>query len=127
MSEELTDGGGPASDVTGSRFPGSTPESGMQYCPGRDRLGVTFGETMTSFDARLRLLNQPGLPLLVEVDLTGERMVVTTSGRELADWSLDEIEVLSRSDGFHIQAEGEEVVLNVMDGIRFARELGIGI
>jgi len=99
----------------------------MQYCPGRDRLGVTFGETMTSFDARLRLLNQPGLPLLVEVDLTGERMVVTTSGRELADWSLDEIEVLSRSDGFHIQAEGEEVVLNVMDGIRFARELGIGI
>jgi len=82
---------------------------------------------MTSFDARLRLLNKPGLPLLVEVDLTGERMVVTTSGRELADWSLDEIEVLSRSDGFHIQAEGEEVVLNVMDGIRFARELGIGI
>lgn len=82
---------------------------------------------MTSFDARLRLLNQPGFPLLVEVDLTGERMVVTTSGRELADWSLDEIEVLSRSDGFHVQAEGEEVVLNVMDGIRFARELGIGI
>lgn len=70
-------------------------------------------------------MSQPGFPLGVEVDLTGERMVVTSGGKELADWSLDEIRVLSRSDGFHIEAEGEEIVLNVTDGARFARELGI--
>lgn len=81
---------------------------------------------MTSFDGRLRLLNEPGLPLAVEIDLTGRRMMVTTAGRPLADWPMDEIQVISRADGFHIQAEGEEVILNVMDGIRFARELGLG-
>lgn len=80
---------------------------------------------MTSFDARLRLTNQPGFPLGVEVDLTGERMVVTSGGKEIADWPLDEIRVISRADGFHIEAEGEEVVLNVSDGSSFARELGI--
>jgi hypothetical protein len=52
--------------------------------------------------------------------------VVTAAGNALADWALDEIRVTPRSDGFHIEAEGEEVVLNVSDGIRFARELGIG-
>jgi hypothetical protein len=81
---------------------------------------------MTSFDARLRLISQPGMPLGVEVDLTGQRMVVTAGGKALANWAIDEIQVTPRSDGFHIEAEGEEVVLNVSDGNRFARELGIG-
>lgn len=82
---------------------------------------------MTSFDARLRLLSQPGLPLAVEIDLTAQHMVVTVGGQKLADWPMDEIGVVARSDGFHIQAEGEEVVLNVSDGISFARELGLGV
>lgn len=80
---------------------------------------------MTSFDARLRLVNDAGLPLGVEVDLTGERMVVTAGSQPLTDWPIDQIQVLSRSDGFCIEAEGEELLLNVTDGIRFARELGI--
>lgn len=80
---------------------------------------------MTSFDARLRLVSQKGLPLVVEVDLTGDRMVVTRDGKELADWPMDEIEILLRSDGFHIAAEGEEVVLNVFDKNSFARRLGL--
>lgn len=82
---------------------------------------------MTSFDARLRLINETGLPLGVEVDLTGERMVVSASGNPIADWSIGEIQVLSRPDGFYIEAEGEELLLNVTDGIRFARELGLGV
>lgn len=80
---------------------------------------------MTSFDARLRLAGQPGFPLGVEIDLTGDRMVVTAGDRELADWSVREIQVLAKSDGFHIEAEGEEVVLNVSDSTRFADELGL--
>lgn len=81
---------------------------------------------MTSFDGRLRLFNQPGLPLAVEIDLTDQRMMVTIRGETLADWPLDEIQVVPRSDGFHIEAEGEEVVVNVVDRRRFARELGLG-
>jgi hypothetical protein len=79
---------------------------------------------MTSYDARFRLIGEPGFPLGVEIDLTGERMVVTVDGGTLADWSLNDIKVHSRPDGFHIAAEGEEIILNVTDGARFAREIG---
>lgn len=81
---------------------------------------------MTSFDARLRLVGSSGLPLGVEIDLNGQRMVVTAADKKLADWPLDQISVLARADGFLIKAEGEEVVINVSDDTRFARELGIG-
>lgn len=80
---------------------------------------------MTSFDARLRLLSQPGMPLGVEVDLNDRRMVVTSDGKEVADWSLDDIRVVVRSDGFYFEAEGEEVILNVSDTRRFASEIGL--
>ncbi len=79
---------------------------------------------MTSFDARLRVVGQSGLPLGVEVDLTGDRMVVSAAGERLADWVWDEIRISASPDGYHIRAEGEEIVLNVTDGSRFAHELG---
>lgn len=80
---------------------------------------------MTSFDARLRLLGQTGLPLGVEVDLSDERMILKAGDSKVADWPLGDIRIVSRSDGFHVQAEGEEIVLNVTDAARFAVELGV--
>jgi hypothetical protein len=80
---------------------------------------------MTSFDARLRLLGQSGLPLGVEVDLDGERMKVTAGDNVLADWLLDDITISIHADGFHIKAEGEEIVLNVSDQAAFASIVGL--
>lgn len=80
---------------------------------------------MTSFDARLRLLGQTGMPLGVEVDLNDGRMIVTSDGKSVANWPLDEITVVVRPDGFHFEAEGEEVILNVTDTRRFASEIGL--
>lgn len=80
---------------------------------------------MTSFDARLRILSEPGMPLGVEIDLTNDRMVITSGGESIGDWPMGQIEVVAHSDGFHLMAEGEEVVLNVTDDARFKRELGI--
>ena len=80
---------------------------------------------MTSFDARLRMAGQTGIPLGVEVDLTGERMTVTSGGAPVADWSLGEIEIRSRPDGFHIYAEGEKIILNVTDRLSFANAVGL--
>ncbi len=80
---------------------------------------------MTSFDGRLRLLGHTGFPLGVEVDLSGERLTVRAGDTEVADWSLDEITISALPDGFHIKAEGEEVVLNLIDAERFADEIGL--
>lgn len=78
---------------------------------------------MTSFDARLRVVGESGLPLGVEIDVTSERLVVLTGYQVLADWPLDEIQISSLADGLHVKAEGEEVVLNVPDEKRFIVEL----
>jgi hypothetical protein len=79
---------------------------------------------MTSFDARLRMIGQTGLPLGVEVDLAGGRMILTSSGSTLADWPLDDIRIFPTASGYRIDAEGEEVILNVTDADRFAIEIG---
>lgn len=79
---------------------------------------------MTSFDARLRLAGQLGFPLGVVVDLSDSDLTVKTDGNELATWSLDDISIFSESDGYHVRAEGEEVILNITDSARFAVELG---
>jgi hypothetical protein len=71
------------------------------------------------------MIGQQGLPLGVEVDLTGDRMTVTAGSSQVANWALEEIRVLSLPDGFHIKAEGEEVILNVDDKSRFAIEVGL--
>lgn len=80
---------------------------------------------MTAFDARLRLIGQTAFPLVVAVDLTDERMIVTAGESEVADWELREISISALSDGFHIMAEEEEVILNVAERSRFAVELGV--
>ena len=58
-------------------------------------------------------------------DLDGERMRLNSNGVEVADWSLEEIRVAALPDGFHVRAEGEEVVLEVFDDGRFAIDLGL--
>lgn len=44
---------------------------------------------------------------------------------EIADWSIDDLRVSALEDGFHIRAEGEDVVLEVDDDAHFAIELGL--
>lgn len=82
-------------------------------------------EPMSSYDARLKVSGESGLPLGVEVDLTDGHMRLKTGGTELADWEIDHIRVSALQDGFHVRAEGEEVILNVTDDARFAIELGL--
>jgi hypothetical protein len=103
--------------------PVRSPLARLRYRVAPGRTGVT-GVNMTSFDARLRVVGESGFPLGVEVDLTGERMIVTTSGNKLADWALDEIRIAPTPTGFRIDAEGEAVILNVTDIERFAAEIG---
>lgn len=78
-----------------------------------------------SFEARLRIPGNTRIPLGVEVDITNERMTVTSGDRRLADWPLEKLDVSSLPDGFHIKTDGEEIVLNVSDANSFADRLGV--
>lgn len=80
---------------------------------------------MSEFSARLRLPGQSRIPLGVEVDVSGERITLSSGERTVARWNLEDIEVQYLSDGFHIQADEEKVVLSVTEPSRFASELGV--
>jgi hypothetical protein len=71
------------------------------------------------------MAGQTGIPLGVEVDLTNDRMIVTSDAGQLADWTLREIDIRSKPDGFHIDAEGEKIIINVSDNVRFAEMIGL--
>ena len=80
---------------------------------------------MAGYDAELRLSWTDDDPIQVDIDLTEERIVMRAGDVEVADWSLEDIVISPQVDGFHIRAEGEEVVLNVTDDARFAVDLGL--
>lgn len=79
---------------------------------------------MSSFDGRLHMPGYSKIPLGVEVDITHERMTLTSGQRRIGAWSLNEVGITSMSDGFHIKLDDEEVVLSVFESDRFVSELG---
>ncbi|MGH8914428.1 MAG: hypothetical protein ACRDZM_07935 [Acidimicrobiia bacterium] len=80
---------------------------------------------MTAYDARLRLSGTEDGPVSVLIDLTDDRLTMTSGPIEVADWARDEIRIAALPDGFHVRAEGEEIILDVTDDAKFALELGI--
>jgi hypothetical protein len=80
---------------------------------------------VSSYNARLRLPGQSRIPLGVEVDISDELITLEAGERKVAQWSLKNIDIDYLSDGFHIRADDEEVVLSVSESARFASELGV--
>ncbi len=80
---------------------------------------------MAVYDAQLRLDGGDEAPIHVVIDLTDDRFTLRSGEVEVADWSRREIRVSPMLDGFHIRAEGEEIILDVTDDAHFALDLGL--
>jgi hypothetical protein len=80
---------------------------------------------MTAYDARLRLSGTDEAPISVVVDLTDDRLTMTAGDIEVGDWARDQVRVSALPDGFHVRAEGEEIILDVTDDAHFALDLGL--
>lgn len=81
-------------------------------------------QMMSSFNARLSLTGESRIILGVLVDVADGTMTVTSAQREIATWTLDEIEVRHLVDGFHIIRGDEEVVLGLTEPVGFASAVG---
>jgi hypothetical protein len=79
---------------------------------------------MTSFDAQLRMADEIAAPITVLVDLTDDRLSLTTDGKRLASWRLSDIKIAPTANGYRIGAVGEEVILTVTNREKFATEIG---
>lgn len=80
---------------------------------------------MPTYHGSLRVPGEEGPPLAVEVDLTEERFRMSAGDAQIGDWSMAEIRVNALPDGFHLRAEGEEVLLDITDDAQFAVDLGL--
>jgi len=80
---------------------------------------------VSSYHARLVLPGRNRLYVGVEADVSKERLTLISGGQKVATWPIDRLDVASHSDGFHIEVDGDEVILDVTDSARFAAALGV--
>lgn len=80
---------------------------------------------MSAYEAWLRVSGEDEPPIGVEIDLNDERLKVKAGDIEVGNWSREEIRISALVDGFHLRAEGEEIILDVTDDARFALDLGL--
>lgn len=80
---------------------------------------------MNEYEGRLRLPGERGPGVKVHIDLDDEHCQVTSGEIEIGHWSLEELHVMAKEDGFHVLVEGEEIVLTTNDDPGFAVALGV--
>jgi hypothetical protein len=80
---------------------------------------------MSVYDAQLRVGGSDEAPISVMIDLSDDRVSMWSGEIEVGDWARSEVRISALPDGFHLRAEGDEVILDVRDDARFALELGL--
>ena len=80
---------------------------------------------MPTFDGSLRMPGEPGPGLDVVVDLNEETIALRASSGAIGTWRRNEVRVNALPDGFHLRAEGEEVILDISDDAEFAVAYGL--
>ena len=83
------------------------------------------GRDMPTFDGSLRIPGQPGPGLNVVIDLNEETIGLRAASGELGSWPRHDVRLNALPDGFHLRAEGEEVILDVTDDAAFALAYGL--
>lgn len=80
---------------------------------------------METFDGALRLPGDRGPGLDVLIDLTDESIAVRASTGDIGQWPRSQVRINALPDGFHLRAEGEEVILEIDDDAQFAIACGL--
>lgn len=80
---------------------------------------------MGTYEGSLHIPGEGGPGLGIQVDLTGDRLRITSAGNEIGDWSKEEVRLHADTDGFHLRAEGEEVILDLTKDAHFALDYGL--
>jgi hypothetical protein len=81
---------------------------------------------MQRFTGSLRMPGEVGPGLQVLIDLTDERhLQITAASDVLGDWPLEAVGIRAADDGFHLLAEGDEVVFRTDNDPAFAVAIGL--
>ena len=80
---------------------------------------------MDHFDGSLKLAGQDA-PVRVAIDLTDEHIMrITAEEIEIGEWTIGQVAVKALDDGFHMIADGEEIIIRTNNDPAFALAMGI--
>jgi hypothetical protein len=78
---------------------------------------------MAEFEGSLRIIGDPGPPVDASVSVNDGRLLMSSGDVEIGNWDIDELSILHRLDGYHIEVEGEELVMAFADSSGFAQAI----
>ena len=80
---------------------------------------------MGTFEGSLKLPGEVGPGLRVVIDLSDDVISLRAGAGDIGSWRREQVRINALDDGFHLRAEGEEVILDVTDDARFALACGL--
>lgn len=80
---------------------------------------------MAIFDGTLRTIDDPTNVISVTVEVAGDQLAIDAASGRIGVWAREEIRLKALDDGFHLQAEGDEVVLAIDQDAEFAIALNL--
>ena len=80
---------------------------------------------MDHFDGSLKLSGNDA-PVRVAIDLTDDHIMrITAEEIEIGEWTIGQVAVKAHDDGFHMIADGEEIIIKTNNDPAFALAMGI--
>ncbi|HKY48944.1 MAG TPA: hypothetical protein VJQ79_13285 [Acidimicrobiia bacterium] len=80
---------------------------------------------MDHFDGSLKLAGNEA-PVRVAIDLTDDHIMrITAEEIEIGEWTIGHVAVKALDDGFHMIADGEEIIIKTNNDPAFALAMGI--
>src|SRR4026207_68493 len=80
---------------------------------------------MAHFDGSLKLAGNEA-PVRVAIDLTDDHVIrISAEAIEIGEWTIGQIAVKALDDGFHMIADGEELIIRTDNDTAFALAMGI--
>ncbi len=80
---------------------------------------------MDHFDGSLKLAGHEA-PVRVAIDLTDDHVMrITAEEIEIGEWTIGQVAVKALDDGFHMIADGEEIIIRTDNDPAFALAMGI--
>ena len=80
---------------------------------------------MAHFDGSLKLAGNEA-PVRVAIDLTDDHVIrISAEAIEIGEWTIGQVSVKAQDDGFHMIADGEELIIRTDNDPAFALAMGI--
>ena len=80
---------------------------------------------MAHFDGSLKLAGNDA-PVRVAIDLTDDHVIrISAEAIEIGEWTIGQLAVKALDDGFHMIADGEELIIRTDNDPAFALAMGI--